>query len=387
MYRYFSADLVFTFDNCLKKNYVVVVDSNNCIADIYHIDQHKSDTLEYFDGIICPGFFNSHNHLELSYVNIEKVDSLEDFLFQISQKDKQAFDQNELFEVDKKMYNEGVSFCADISNTDSSFYVKKKSKITYHTFLEIFSSNSSFANSVFKNAIENLSNLKKIELSASINLHSLYSISEELFELYKSYITENKHITSIHLMENFKEIYPLKFQQEILNRLKSSYIAKFSNYDINISFLELIFDIFSATTQVLFVHCINLDLKNAEILLKYYKNSYICVCPTSNLFIEKRMLSAEILQKFKNRLLIGTDSIASNKKMSILHELFLLQQNSNLSMEEILKVATFNAANFFGVSKNFGSIEIGKSPGLVNIKNVDLQNLKLTNRSEAKRII
>lgn len=387
MPRFISSDFIFAADNSFKTNKVLVIDDNDKIISFPDVNEIDPSKIEYFNGIITPGFFNSHNHLELAGVEINEVDNLQDFISQIKKYNKSVFDANSLFSLDKKMFDEGINFCGDISNNNFSFEIKKSSKIFYHTFLEIFSTNPELANSVFQNANFFLHELEEKNLSGSINLHSLYSISENLFEKYIAYISDKEQITTIHLMENFNEIYPLRFQSELIKAQKVKYIKEFSDFDLNISFLDLLFKIFSPSMKLIFVHCIYLDLNQAEILLKTFINSCICVCPSSNIFIEKKLISKDLLSKFKNRLLIGTDSRASNKNMSFVREMFLLQENSDLGMADILNAATFNASVFFEKTENLGTLEIGKSPGLVNIKNIDFENFKFTSRSEAQRIV
>jgi imidazolonepropionase-like amidohydrolase len=95
------------------------------------------------------------------------------------------------------------------------------------------------------------------------------------------------------------------------------------------------------------------------------------------------MLKAET-----ENIVIGTDSLASNKKLSILEELKILQNNfPDIPINELIKWATINGATALGKKENFGTIECGKKPGLILIENMDLENMKLKPESFVMRLI
>jgi cytosine/adenosine deaminase-related metal-dependent hydrolase len=67
--------------------------------------------------------------------------------------------------------------------------------------------------------------------------------------------------------------------------------------------------------------------------------------------------------------------------LSILDELKTIsKKDETIALEKLIKWATYNGAQFLGFEQ-LGSIEKGKSPGLNLIKNIDLDNLNLTKRS------
>ena len=76
--------------------------------------------------------------------------------------------------------------------------------------------------------------------------------------------------------------------------------------------------------------------------------------------------------KFFNidKLCVGTDSLLSNDKLSILEELFILQENSDFDLNDLLKMASKNGSEALGF-KNLGTFEKGKSPGINLIQNLN----------------
>ena len=91
------------------------------------------------------------------------------------------------------------------------------------------------------------------------------------------------------------------------------------------------------------------------------KDKYYCTCPCANLFIENKLPNYSIFNS--DNLCVGTDSLASNNQLSIIKELALIQENSNFSLEELLKIGCKNGANALGFYK-YGTIEVGKTPGI-----------------------
>ena len=59
----------------------------------------------------------------------------------------------------------------------------------------------------------------------------------------------------------------------------------------------------------------------------------------------------------------------------------------NIPLDELLRWATINGAKALGIEDMYGTIEIGKRSGIVNITGVDLENFSLTPQSWARRVL
>ena len=85
--------------------------------------------------------------------------------------------------------------------------------------------------------------------------------------------------------------------------------------------------------------------------------------------------------------MIGTDSLASNNQLSILSELKIITKKfPQISLHQLLTWSTINGAKALKMDSELGTLEKGKKPGLVLIENVDLQNQKITESSQSKRV-
>ncbi len=116
-------------------------------------------------------------------------------------------------------------------------------------------------------------------------------------------------------------------------------------------------------------------------------NTSFVICPDSKLFIENHPPDFELLRKNNVHICIGTDSLSSNNKLSILDELKTIQsQFPSVTLAEMIIWATRNGAEVLNLDAWAGTIELGKSPGINLLTGIDLQQLRLQPHSKVKRL-
>ena len=85
---------------------------------------------------------------------------------------------------------------------------------------------------------------------------------------------------------------------------------------------------------------------------------------------------------------IGTDSLTSNWQLSILEEMKSIARfQSYVPFETILKWATLNGAEALGFEADLGSIEAGKTPGILLLSNANAGEGLLGNGAKVKRLV
>jgi cytosine/adenosine deaminase-related metal-dependent hydrolase len=95
------------------------------------------------------------------------------------------------------------------------------------------------------------------------------------------------------------------------------------------------------------------------------KNLFWATCPNANLYIENRLPNYKTFMDCNAQVTIGTDSLTSNWQLSVMAEIYAIQKYcSYVPLETCITWATYNGAKALGYDE-FGSIEIGKSPGLI----------------------
>jgi cytosine/adenosine deaminase-related metal-dependent hydrolase len=86
------------------------------------------------------------------------------------------------------------------------------------------------------------------------------------------------------------------------------------------------------------------------------------------------------------RIVVGTDSLASNYSLSILHELYTIQQHfPEVHTPELLTWATYNGAEALQLNKSLGSLQPGKRPGILLLNNLSKEG-QLQQSTEVQRL-
>ncbi len=388
----FKADYVFPVNIAPIKNGIVTVDDAGKIisVDDQNSYQEKDDQpVEHLNGIICPGFINTHCHLELSHLKgkIEQRKGLVNFIKEV-QKFRHA-DVNQIndaaLQADDEMYQNGIIAVGDIANTNISIPIKAGSKLYYHNFIECFGFSPEKADQVFNKALA----LQKefTPQSCSITPHAPYSVSKELFKLINDYCEKGENLISIHNQECEDENKFYRYKQ-------GSFIDLYADLGIDISWfkqqarnsLQSVIRLLSTEQDILMVHNTFTNLKDIYFLKRFEHKIHWCFCPNANLYIENKLPKIELFANQGAHLTLGTDSLASNSKLCILSEMRTLQQNFPvLSTALLIEWGTINGARFLGIDDEKGTLEAGKTPGLNLITGLD--GLKITPESKVRRLL
>lgn len=390
--RHFSAQYVFTNSAAPLKRPVISTLDDGTIVEIEDTGGILTEkhSVEFYNGIIVPGFVNCHCHLELSHMKGQTAEGkgLGGFIAEVRNNrgnDPESIEKAIQYS-DNELYNEGIVLCADICNTPSTFKIKEKSKIKYYNFLEVFGLDSTKAQKRIDEILIVADAAKKKNLPYSIVPHSAYSVSEQLFQLINN-LSKKNDISSIHFLESESE---REFLRSHTGPIMDSY-TQFGILPADIhsakDHIEVVFEKMASYRSLILVH--NTFISRSELeILKKRENLFFCLCPASNLYIEKSLPPVEMIVNEGCKVVIGTDSKGSNERLSILNELLILQNNFPvLSIETLVKWATINGAEALGAASWAGSIEPGKKPGLLLIEDSDLEHQRLLKTSRVKRLI
>lgn len=390
--KQFSAQYIFTNSGPPLKRGIVTTDNDGVIISVEDtggmpVERHS---VSFYNGIITPGFVNAHCHLELSHLKgvAERGKGLSDFILQVRDKRDRATESilSNISRADHEMFTEGVVLCADICNTSSSFGIKAGSLIRYISLLEVFGIDPARAHKRMDEIQKVAEECSTMDLPYYIVPHALYSTSLPLFRLIKKAGMGNK-ISSVHFMETEGE---KEFLRDHSGTLAASYRKSGlmpAVPETVRSHSDAILNEISSSGNLILVHNTFSDREIIEQVLKR-GNTYWCLCPGSNLYIENKLPPVYMLKEAGCDIVTGTDSLASGDKLSILGELKILQENFPLlSLEELIGWATLNGARALGETDNYGSIEPGKKPGLLLLNNTDLVSLRLLPESYVTRLI
>lgn len=387
--RYLKAPIIFTGKGEKLNDATLVLNNNDTVEEVGENVTVPEDRLEYFEGALCPGFINTHCHLELSHLKgkVQEKTKLNGFIQELQSirhaEEKEIVDA--LNEADLQMQKNGIVAVGDICNDAVSFQRKASSPIHYHSFIELFAFDPQRAETVFNKGLELKEKAKEAEIASSIVPHAPYSVSDLLLEKISS-LAENKPL-SIHNQETQAENSMFQKGEGAMIDLLSNFGLDKATYPFSgKSSLQSYLAKIPKNTPLLLVHNTFTSAEDIEFAEKAHQNLYWCFCPLANNYIEGRLPDIPAFVKANVRCTIGTDSLASNHQLSILEEMKCIQQAfPQIELNTLIKWACQNGADFLGLPQ-MGCFEKGKNPGVNWIKNLN-ENDELTQDSEVERVM
>lgn len=326
------------------------------------------------EGWLCPGFVNTHCHLELSHMQgvIPEGRGLPAFLQAVmEQRELPAAEtvQDAMDKAAAAMQAEGVAAVGDVCNTAASLPVKTQTGIYWHNFVECMGFADAAAPRRLEHSLAVLAAFRERGLPSSLVPHAPYSVSETLFRLIAA--LENNSPISLHNQESASE--------DLLYRSKTGgFLDFYRHFNMDISgftmtgksSLQSWLPYFSATPRLLLVHNTYTQTDDVRFALSGEQEISWCLCPNANLYIENRLPDIPAFISEGAHITLGTDSLASNRQLSMWEEISTIHRHfPGIPMAIILQWATLNGAQALGISAQYGSLEKGKKPGLVQIHN------------------
>lgn len=383
--RKISADYIFPIASPPVKNGVVVLNDNGTILDV--LGEGSIENAEHLNGIVTPGFINTHCHLELSHMRgkITERTGMTGFIQQFLSL-RAALDastiQPAIEEAEQEMKRNGIVAVGDISNDASTFAIKTTSSLLYHTFIEVFDIVPSRAEEAF--------NKGKILLSeapqrASLAPHAPYTVTPQLLKLLKEYSEKENPILTLHNQESLGESELFISKTGMMAEMFAGMGTMLENFKATgMSSIRSVLPQLPSNNKLLLVHNTYTSAEDIEWAGRQHKHLYWCFCPNANLYIEGALPNFNAFDLAEVKVTIGTDSLASNWSLSILDELKVIAHNApHIPLSTLLTWATKNGAEFLGFDE-LGTIEKGKRPGLNLIENV--QDMQLTRKSNVRRL-
>jgi cytosine/adenosine deaminase-related metal-dependent hydrolase len=366
----------------LPQNNVLILTENGFIEDII-LEEDAGDGIQYFEGIISPGFINTHCHLELSHLcnKIKKQTGLINFVIDIVAKraEKDEIILDAIQNAEETMLQNGIVAVGDICNTNYTIYQKKKNNLAYYNFIETSGWLPQIAQKKFNEALHLYDQFTQISNICSIIPHAPYSVSNELWSCIKQQFSNN--IISIHNQETKAEnelflngtgVFNLLYQHlniahHSFQPTKQNSLPSYFHQLQNAKHILLVHNTFTSQSDIQFLHQ-QPSFKNQQI--------FFCLCPNANLYIENVLPNINLFKENNIQLTIGTDSLASNSSLNILNEIkTIIKHNPKFKLTEILQWATLNGAKALSMSDKLGSLVKGKKPGVILIDN-DLNFVK-----------
>ena len=371
------------------------VEYDDQTGEILSLGQCAADEV-IASGALAPGFVNAHCHVELSHLHKKfvKGSGMAGFIDQINALRDWAGRERKQELVKEwmdKMWNDGVSAMADISNDDSSFEVKASHNMYTRTFLEVFGSEPEMCDGV----MTDVTALQKLADEAGIDAaptpHSCYTMSPQLLSASAAAGLDRGYI-SYHSQESQEEEDLLltgsgaMYENRVRNGMSTPPVTGESSLKY---FIQRLAQVHEAPydEHILLVHNVCLNQDDVDAAKMVMNKVWWAICPLSNIFIHNALPPIALMRKNGLAIALGTDSLSSNDDLDMVAEMVCLHSNfPEVPMGEILTWASLNGARFLKKDAQLGSLEVGKRPGLVRISGID-ENGFVTTESKSERVI
>lgn len=389
--NYHTGKAVFLPDGKLHQGKVVALQDDGTIDAVLDVETVDPALVQQHDGVLSPGFINTHCHLELSHMKgkIDTGTGLLPFIGSVVR--TRAAEQEAIDEAirygEREMYDTGIVAVGDISNRTDTFAVKSNGRIRFYTFVECFDfMQEDTAETVFAQYSAVYDKLKTDHGSRKSYVpHAPYSVSDKLYGMIRAANQDDSTI-SIHNQETPPE-------NELFLTGTGGFLDFYRSFDISLDAFEPTGkpSVYSALPHLnpanrnLFVHNTLTTKEDIEACHAFSDNVFWATCPNANLYIENRLPNYSFFMETGARMTIGTDSLTSNWQLNLMEEMKTISRlQSYVSAETLLTWATKNGAEALGFD-DLGTIEPGKRPGLVLIEG--MEDGKFVEDTRSRRII
>ena len=394
--RRISANYIFPITSDPIHNGYVDFADDGTVTGIGQMSGETGST-EFYNGILVPGFTNAHCHIELSHLEgkFREATGMSGFIDQINALRESApaeERQKAMRRQFEKLYAEGVSAMADISNCDESFAMKSEGPMYTRTFVEVFGSEPEDAPGVIADARKLVEKAVSAGLDAAVTPHSPYTMSPELLRMASAEGLKAGFI-SYHNQESQEE-------DDMIGFHRGPLYENYANRHLSIAPATGKPAVFHFLDQLQKVHPVPFDehillihntvaredsIRAAESMLR---NCTWVTCPLSNIFIHRTMADLPLLMSMGVRIAVGTDSLSSNHVLSMVEEFKCIHSHyPQIPLQTVLTWACLNGAAALGKDSVLGSFEPGKRPGAVLIDAVDFGSMQLTKESTSRRLL
>lgn len=391
-----AASYVYTLESAepLRNGFVEYDENDGTIIRTGVCEDPQSEDI--LQGALVPGFVNAHCHVELSHLHgkFYKGSGMAGFIDQINALRDWAGREVKQELVRKwmdKMWNDGVSAMADISNDDSSFDIKASHNMYSRTFLEVFGSEPEMCDGVMSDVTDLDALAQEKGIDAAPTPHSCYTMSPALLSasaaagLVKGYV-------SYHSQESQEEEDLLltgtgaMYENRVRNGMSTPPVTGESSLKY---FIDRLASVVPAPydQHILLVHNVCLKQDDIDAAKKVMNNVYWAICPLSNIFIHNALPPVELMRKNGLAITVGTDSLSSNDDLSMIKEIACIHENfPEVPMNEIFTWASLNGARFLSKDCVLGSLATGKRPGIVLVNGLDADG-NVTADSTSERLV
>ncbi len=324
------------------------------------------------DVVLLPPLVNAHTHLELSHLAfLGKSDGVESFTQWIGSllaaRSASRAGEEEIVAAGRRqlaaMEESGIGLVGDIGNSGFGRRLGERYRGIHCFFHEKLGLSGRAARRV-------LFGLDSRSPQQVVTAHAPYSCHARLITGLKERCRRLGHTFSLHVAETAAELRLLRSGDGEFRDFFEKHgfwddSFQIPGIDINgsVRYLDRL-GVLDAGT--LCVHGVHVDDGEAAILAA--RGARVCLCPGSNRFLGVGTAPADRYLRHNILPALGTDSAASNPRLSLWREMRILrEEHPGIPPSTILAMATRGGAEALGYADRLGSLSPGKSATMLAI--------------------
>ena len=327
---------------------------------------------DYGAGAIMPGIVNAHAHLELCPLKnlVSWENGYRDWLVRLLE-ERMKLDRATVQKSEKKALQEmalaGVAAAGSVSTTAFDRELLQDSGLSGVWFREYIGNLNGADASQIDSLIADIEEGRNFGRSVvhSMAIHAAHTTAPELVSKVFAAARRKNLLVSMHVAESEDEV-------EFVTTGKgpwADFLAfrgiRFSHWEIPAKSPVIYLEKLGVLgPNMLAVHLLHIDKKDAELLAK--RGVKTCLCPRSNQNLHRRIPKLDLMLEYGLVPCLGTDSLASCDSLDVFDEMaFLTRKCPSVSPADIFAMGTANGAAALGLHDRLGSLAPGKRAAMV----------------------
>ena len=331
------------------------------------------DDLDLGDVILAPGLVNAHTHLDLTALR-GTLDGLAFFDWIraiVAARAKLTAEQ--LLESSRAGIREGlqagITTFADTAANDAPFRAMLELGVRGIAYREVFGPDPAQCDASMSELSGAVAAMRASEndlVRVGVSPHAPYSVSDELYSAAAKFARDEKLPLATHVAESDAESdLVTKGDGDFSGFLKSRNIETKRRAKSPIALLQKTGVL---AENALLIHCVRCD--DADIATISKHGAGVATCPASNNFFGHGAARVASMRLAGIRVGAGSDSMASNVRMDVLHEA-RLALGAKAHESAVWELATLGGARALRLDHLIGSLEPGKQADLAAFSSVD----------------
>jgi aminodeoxyfutalosine deaminase len=341
------------------------------IAAIGSVDPGMGLVEDLGDVVLLPGLVNAHTHLEFSTLSQPlgvRGMSLPEWI-RLVIGDRKRGDRDATAAIAHGLGESlasGVTTIGEIATSPASFYASATTTPTTVLFQEAIGFSAGRVDSVFGEVERRLDEAPS---PAGISPHAPYTVHPRLSERLVELAASRGAPVAVHLAESREELELLASGsgpfRELLEERSMWDAGAIAPGTRPLDYLRQL----AKAPRSLVIHGNYLAADEIEFIAQHRERMSVVYCPRTHAYFNHLPYRLEAMREAGVRVVLGTDSRASNPDLSVLEEIRQVANSfANVSPGDALRMATLDAAEALGLAQELGSLTPGKRADIVAVR-------------------